>query len=352
MPKWRLRTTAFTIVMALPTIGWAADTAPSYDSYKSWFVACDNGLTCQARGFKDDGSAEGPDLTFTRDAGPDAETLVTLKIPFAAQPSELKVDGGPLNLKPDAWLVQKEDTFTTLSLRGEAVADLVSQLRDANELQTSNPEAVIPLEGFVAALLRMDDRQGRIGGVTALIRKGKAPASAVPQAPDLPTAPVYKPAAPLKAGEDAKLIARAQADLASTLTSEECNTEMTSDVSRSEAFALDDTKAVAILACSMGAYQGSSLVAIVPRAEGKPAQLVRPEMPIADESDTAAFTDPAFDTKTGMLMMGARGRGLGDCGVSVDWTWDGEQFRLTTASYQMACGGSEPGDWPTIYRSR
>lgn len=353
MLKTMLGTAALMTALTVPSITIAAEAAPSYDTYKSWFVACDNGLACEARGFKDDGSSDTPDLSFSRDAGPEAETLVTLKIPFLAEASDLKVDGAPLSLQSGAWEVEREDTFTTLSLRGEeAVANLISQLRNSDELQTNDAEAVIPLNGIVAALLRMDDRQGRIGGVTALVRKGKAPASAVPSAPDLPSAPIYNPGTPLKAGEDARLIARARKDLDAVFASEECNTEMSNDVKRSEAFALDDTHALAIVACNMGAYQGSSLVAIVPRSENKPAQLLRPTRPIHDDSDMAALIDPTFDPPTGMLMLSERGRGLADCGMAAQWTWDGEQFRLIGASYQMACGGSEPGDWPTVYRSR
>ena len=354
MLKSLLASTALLITLSLPTIAFAAEATPSYDSYKSWFVACDNGLACQARGFADDGSAEIPDLNVTRDAGPTAKTLVTLKLPFAAEATDLKVDGSPLILAPDAWEIQRDDGFTTLTLTGdEAIETLIAQLRDASALQTNNPEASVPLDGFVAALLRMDDRQGRIGSVTALIRKGKAPASAVPAAPDLPEAPEYKPGAPLKAGEDAALLARARKDLAAVFTSEDCDDTMPSDIDSSEALALDDTHGVVFIACIMGAYQGSSLVAVVPRSGNDPARLVRPRLPITDnDTDTALLSEPSFDPETGTLSMTARGRGLGDCGLSAEWVWDVAQFQLTGGSYQMSCGGSQPGDWPTVYRSR
>jgi hypothetical protein len=354
MLKSFFASTALVIALALPRIAVAAEATPSYDSYKSWFVACDNGLACQARGFRDDGTAEKPDLNFARDAGPDAKTLVELKLPFAAEAADLKVDGAPLTLPHGAWEVVREDGFTTLSLtEDEAIANFIAQLRDASALQTNNPEASVPLDGFVAALLRMDDRQGRIGGVTALIHKGKAPASAVPVAPDLPTAPKYKPGAPLKAGEDAALLAKARKDLATIFTSEDCSADMPSGIDSSEAFALDDANGLAFIACNMGAYQGSSLVAIVPRAEGKPAEVFRPTLPIADdETDTVSVTEPGFDPETGTLAMSGRGRGLGDCGLSAEWVWNGADFQLTGGSYQMACGGSQPGDWPTVYRTR
>ncbi len=352
MLKTLLASTALVVALTLPSL--ASEAEPSYDSYKSWFVACDNGLACQARGFGDDGSAESPDLNVARDAGPDAKAIVTLSLPFAADARDLRVDGAPLTLADEAWEIQREDGFTTLSLTGdEAIATLIAQLRDASTLQTNNPEASVPLEGFVAALLRMDDRQGRIGGVTALIRKGKTPASAVPPAPELPAAPKYKPGAPLKAGEDAALLARARKDLAAILTSEDCSADMPSDIDSSEAVALDETHGLAFIACNMGAYQGSSLVAIVPRAEGNACEIFRPSLPIReDDFDTVALTEPGFDPDTGTLSMSGRGRGLGDCGLSAEWVWDGTHFQLTGGSYQMACGGSQPGDWPTVYRSR
>ncbi|WP_175724569.1 DUF1176 domain-containing protein, partial [Burkholderia ambifaria] len=51
----------------------------------------------------------------------------------------------------------------------------------------------VSLSGLNAALLLIDDTQGRIGTVTALLRKGTRPASSVPAAPALPPAPVPAP---------------------------------------------------------------------------------------------------------------------------------------------------------------
>ncbi|GCE88410.1 hypothetical protein MSKU15_0011 [Komagataeibacter diospyri] len=41
-------------VMLLLLVGTARAAEPSYDSYGNWFVACDNRLSCEARGFADD----------------------------------------------------------------------------------------------------------------------------------------------------------------------------------------------------------------------------------------------------------------------------------------------------------
>ncbi|MBS9722141.1 DUF1176 domain-containing protein [Tianweitania sp. BSSL-BM11] len=354
MLKSFFASTALVAAFTAPQVSLAADATPSYDTYKSWFTACDNGLACQARGFSDDSGPDSPDLTISRDAGPQAKTLVTLKLPFAVEAADLKVDGQPLTLASGAWEIEREEGMTTLSLSEDAdIQTLITQLRDASALQTSKPEASVPLDGFVAALLRMDDRQGRIDGVTALIRRGKAPASAVPPAPDLPTTPTYKPTAPLEAAEKTALLSKARKDLASTFQSEDCSTDSPSGIDNSDAFAVDQTSALVFLGCFVGAYQGSSLVALVPRSGNGAAELVRPSLPISDgDTDTALLTEPGFDPDTGTLSMSARGRGLGDCGLSAEWVWNGTQFQLTGGSYQMSCGGSQPGDWPTVYRSK
>ncbi|QTD94578.1 DUF1176 domain-containing protein [Burkholderia anthina] len=325
--------------------------APSYGTYKSWLVACDNGLTCEAKGFADGGET-GADLRFIRAAGPHGAIEARLNVVTDASIdlADLRVDGAPLRLDESAWSVNIDhaNNIATLSTtQPEAVAAFVSRLRNGTKLQVaSDASTYIPLDGMVAALLRIDDRQGRVGSVTALIRKGPAPASQATPAPPLPVVRTRKIVSQLSKQEEKSLIAR---------------TKRIQDASRCEqnasryleeaAYALDARQALVLLPCIMGAYQGSSDVFIVPRVGGGTPEPIKLRDPAGGVMDSL-LTEPGFDPATGTLSTAAKGRGLADCGFRAEWIWDGHAFQISAASRQTTCGGIEPGDWPTLYRSR
>ena len=121
-----------------------------------------------------------------------------------------------------------------------------------------------------------------------------------------------------------------------------------------EAHALDGQRALVLLPCLMGPYQGSSLAFVVSRSSGVARQLVlstpylgRP----TDDRRMSDFTNADFDLKTDMLSMSAKGRGLADCGFSASWIWNGTEFRLSGLAFQDVCGGVNAGEWPTLFRS-
>ncbi|MCA8235370.1 DUF1176 domain-containing protein [Burkholderia cenocepacia] len=323
--------------------------APSYDTYKSWLVACDNGLTCEAKGFASGGET-GMDLRFIRAAGPDGSLEARLSGGPDIDLDDLRVDSAPLRLEASAWHLNtnRVDNQTTLSTtQPAAIAAFVSRLRNGKKLQIgSDASAYIPLDGMVAALLRIDDRQGRIGGVTALIRKGPAPASQVASAPSLPVVPTRKIAPQLSDREAATLIARAKR----IRDASDCD-ENASKYLEEAAYALDTRKALVFLPCIQGAYQGSSHVFIAQRTGNVAPEPVKLSDPGGGVLDNLLF-EPGFDPATGTLSTFGKGRGLADCGFRTEWIWDGQAFQLSSSARQETCGGAEPGDWPTLYRSR
>ncbi|QFS40175.1 DUF1176 domain-containing protein [Burkholderia cepacia] len=323
--------------------------APSYDTYKSWLVACDNGLTCEAKGLANGGET-GADLRFIRSAGPNG--VLTVRLSVATNTSinldDLRVDDAPLRLDDSAWSEKFDDGIATLSTtRPAAVAAFVSRLRNGTKLQFGEDAgAYVPLDGMVAALLRIDDRQGRIGGTTALIRKGPAPASQVTPAPSLPVVPKRKITPQLSDQEEEHLIARVKRIRDASSCEENASRYL-----HEAAYALDKHNALVFLPCIMGAYQGSSDVFIAPRIGGGKPEPVKLPIPEGGFSDPS-LVEPDFDPATGTLSTFGKGRGLADCGFQASWIWGGHAFRMSTVSQQKTCGGVQGGDWPTLYRSR
>lgn len=353
--KARAAFMAFIAIATVPLVAVATPpregNSPSYDTYKSWLVACDNGLTCEAKGFASGGEARA-DLRFIRAAGPNGslEARLYIKTNASIDPDELRVDGAPLRLDASAWNVNTDlaNNLATLSVtQPAAVAAFVSRLRNGTKLQVgSDASAYVPLDGMVAALLRIDDRQGRIGGVTALIRKGPAPASQVPLAPSLPLVPTRKITSRLSGQEEQNLIARTKRVRDASSCEENASTHL-----EEAAYALDARKALVFLPCIQGAYQGSSNVFVAPRTGGGAPEPVKLNDAAEGTSDALLF-EPNFDPATGTLSTFGKGRGLADCGFRTEWIWDGHAFQMSSAARQETCGGVAPGDWPTLYRSR
>ncbi|MCB8881945.1 DUF1176 domain-containing protein [Acidisoma cellulosilytica] len=339
------------VLINLPIAARAAGTQfPFYAAYKSWLIGCDNTGRCTARAFALDG---GPatDITLTRAAGPDGAVTAAIRGQDAFDALGLTLDSRPITLGA-GWQRVSDDDGTSLTATGLGpVRALVNQIRNGAVLGLGKT-MTIPLDGIAAALLRMDAAQGRVGTVTALLDPGDKPASAAPPALPEPVVAPHPVTATLAPGEDAKLIALAQTASAARVAKEECDAqpgEMTP-----EADALSDKTALVLLPCLMGAYQGSSLGVLVDRTQGTVSKLVLPmsfQGNPAPDDPTDMLTEPNFDAKTGTLSSFAKGRGLGDCGLTASWIWDGQAFQLAALNYQDACGGVEAGDWPALFRS-
>ena len=341
--------------------GAAAETGPaaapqpvqSYNTYKSWFVACDNALACVARGVTDAGA----DITIERQGGPTGTLVAFIRADHAFSLADIRIDGQPARLSGPAWQISVSDDETAATSSDlVAIRSLVQRLRNASKVSLGDSTEV-PLNGFAAAMLRLDERQGRLGGVTALFRPGPAPASQVPARPPIPKIPNHPISASLRKGEEARLIAGVRADQRAVFDSpsaegKECEKDPTA--MEPEAYALDDGQALVLIPCMMGAYQGTSLAFIAPRGGGHARRLIAPTPYLGSDPghpDGGYFTEGSFDPGTGTLSVHAKGRGLGDCGMSASWIWDGKAFRLSEMSLQQACGGVAPGDWPTLFRS-
>ena len=321
---------------------------PAYRQFGRWLVACDNTRSCVARGFDAVTRAQ---LELSRPAGDAAPTLaLSAADPF--DPAALRLDGTPLALPSPAW---SKDATAASTQDPAAVDAFIAAVRnghtltlDTTPLNGDDPRTV-PLDGFTAALLLLDAVQGRPDTPTALVAaRGTA---APPPAPTLPPIPRWAAPPPLTRAETDRLLKQA-ARLRSP-NFDTCDVKDTPEV-----HALDAANALVIRPCYMAAYQGSSVVAVLPRAGGaaRPLTLVLPGVPGPDGKGTATdgpdMVDPGFDPATGTLSTAAKGRGLADCGSSESWVWSDGAFRLKSLSFQDQCGGVQPGDWPTLFRTR
>ncbi len=330
------------VVVVLPAAA-PPPPVPVYRQFGRWLVACDNTRTCVARGFDEATSAQ---LDLVRAAGNAGPTL-TLSAADPVDPAAVRLDGKPLLFPVPAWSLN-EGTISTSDTA--AVDAFVAAVRNGRVItldaapSRGDPPRTVPLDGFTAALLLVDAVQGRPGTPTALVAlRGRA---APPPAPPVPPAPAWVAPSPLTRAEEERLTK--QAGRLISLGFDACD-----DRAPPEVYALDAASALAIRPCYMAAYQGSSVVAVLPRAGGpdRPVKLALPGLP-GKATEGPDMVDPSFDPATGTLYTAAKGRGLADCGSSAAWVWSGGAFRITMLNFQNQCGGTGPGDWPALIRTR
>src|SRR5262249_33644867 len=65
---------------------------------------------------------------------------------------------------------------------------------------------------------------------------------------------------------------------------------------------------------------------------------------------SAGLINTDFDPETGHLSSSYMSRGLGDCGESHDYAWDGTRFRLVEGQAMNECRGSY--NWIVLWRAR
>lgn len=298
-------------------------------SHKDWEVVCDNTHTCRAAGYSNDGWESGGSVLLTRLAGP--AQMPTGEVVLAEIESDSIAPGATLQLwiddksrgalkkaKDDVWHLSKAQTMA-----------LIAAVKGSGKVEFKGGTApfVLSGEGAYAALLKMDDIQGRVGTSGALAKKGNKPESSVPAAIPAPVIQMVKikPAQerPLTAPEievlKPKLLATLSQDDCERLQPAEDNDEQESSITLTP---LNDGHAVVSALCWRAAYnEGYGYWVIDGELKGTPVLV----------------TTSGSDYGDGVISYSHKGRGLGDCWGSASWVWDGQVFRKSSEATTGMC---------------
>ncbi|CAM5765017.1 DUF1176 domain-containing protein [Bosea minatitlanensis] len=328
----------------------AATAANEPRTFRDWMAGCDNIRTCTAISLPPEAAETVAYLRLERPAGPEGapQLLFRLRGDWKKPPATLqfKLDGAAFPASGKPLPVTADGDVVTLTFSAEDTATLIEAARKATKLTATAPgvSGSISLAGSVAAMLWIDEQQGRLGTGTALVRKGTG--TTVPAAPDLPVV-AATPVPPLLDMKAAKQQAeRLRAELKKRKP-DSCEDDASEG---DEAWALGDKRVLVALACSRGAYNLSSSFFIMP--ENEPAKATPLRFADGDGDGGNELTNASFDPRTGHLAFFAKGRGIGDCGVSGGYAWNGREFVRTELAMMGECRGIAPEDWITLYRSR
>ncbi|WP_167228467.1 DUF1176 domain-containing protein [Massilia rubra] len=310
-------------------LGLVSNAANAVDfEYGDWAVACDNTRRCEAVGFQRDGG-EPVALFLERDAGPDQPVSLTLMLDTGRGkvPDKVILTVGQVIL---------HDVIPEQVINTDDAAKLIPALLKGEraEVRAGTRHWAVSLDGASAALLKMDDLQGRVGTPGALVRKGTKSESSVLRA--LPV-PVLRAARLDRARPgDERLLAA----ILKAIGKRDCSRDEDDPDRRERSLhRLSGGKVLVMIQCGQGAYQSGSDVWI---ANGKPPYAPVPAvLPPLEANHGNSVTNGGFDE--GQLSSYNKWRATIECGVSTSWLWTAQGFKLLDETRATMCRGFPEG---------
>lgn len=310
--------------------------------FRDWRAVCDNGGRCMTYS----GSGTGGWLAVRLDAGPDARPEILMDLSaISGVPIRLVIDGRSQALTAPAG------DAVGFSVPAADVAATLARLAAASEIQLVAPDfdGEIPAAGASAAMLWIDERQGRLGTTTALIRKGDRPASTVPAAPALPVVAAAPAVSQTGFGDEDQTLPAALEALPAVKACR-AETSFNEDISKAVMSArLDASTELWAVPCFSGAYNmGHDWYVTGPGGRNPRGAALSTE----NGEVSNGTVNGGYSAETRTISAFSKGRGLGDCGVASTWTWTGRAFVLTEESSMEDCEGMTADVWPTTWRTR
>lgn len=314
-------------------------------NFGDWAVGCDNGWACEAISLaaEDWSIGDGISITVRRAGGADGYNRVGLRLmdETAAGRLALHIDGEPVAI------AERSDGDELFHFDPEIVPNLLYRIaygRSAELFDEAGAsQGTISLSGSRAALLYIEDRQGRAGTVTASAMVGDEAASTIPEPPALPV--VHAMPIADRAGETAAPLSESVlAELQATL---ECDYPEDEPLPN-RAEILSDAADLILIGCSRGAYNFSDIAFVRRDGELVPARFDH-VFSWGEAAEMPFLVNTYWNPDRGILSTYAKGRGIGDCGTAEQFVWDGTMFRLIERREMNSCRGSM--HWITVYRA-
>jgi hypothetical protein len=330
------------MTLALLLAALAVPKPAELKTFQDWTVGCDNGAACHAvalmpEDWPDDG------LTMSVRRGPEAgaQPVLAFELGSDSNAASLSADGKRLAVRlvgaDGETRIAAPDTAATIGI-----------LRSAGQLQLHSadgkPLGRVSLKGASAALLYMDEKQRRTGTATALVRPGTRPTRTLESPPPLPVVV----ARPLPRARPLELSAAA---ISALRKKHGCTIDEVGGPDEAEFAAIGPSETLLLLACGSGAYNVSHVPFILRRGQSA-AELARFDVQPGwwAEEGKPMLINAAWEKESGLLVSYSKGRGLGDCGSTAQYAWDGRAFRLVEQADMEECRGST--DYITTWRAK
>lgn len=328
--------------VAAPAVQGGAHPPSVTREFRDWTATCDNTNHCVAFGSAEENMGF---VMVSLAPGPQARPVVHMGgwgLEDGQGDVYAEIDGRRYAGK-NSKMDEEGDVIAFRTPSAELLRDLGNGSFMA--LRRGDEKMKVSLGGAAAAFLWIDERQGRLGTSTALIRRGDQPASGVPAAPAAPrvtlAAAVPQNGLPQDDLSPALLAhARVKECLAATRIGERFEPDI--EVAR-----LASDKLLWSVPCGSGAYNFTQAYFIT-AANGSAPQPVA--FPTAASSNDE-LVNSRYDPKTRTLFAFGKGRGIGDCGRMGVWGWTGERFALLEEQAMPTCTAIPQDLWPSTWRA-
>ncbi len=301
-------------------------------TFRDWTTGCDNGRACEAlslppEGFQGDLESH-LQLTLSRGAAAGAPVRLSWDNDLAG-PATIAVDGRVIAARAT------QDMALTVAMIDALRGGTRVTLSPGDKLRgrvRGRASAGASLAGLSASLLAIDEAQGRIGTPGAAIRRGPRPMHM--GAPALPV--IVRPPASTR---PPRTIGAARA--AQIIGPDNARCAYSSRAIEPVAHRLDARHSLVLIdhPCGNGAYNYFTTAMIVDE-QGRIAAArfeIDPGMAPEGEGPGNVMVGAGFDATSRTLDTYAKGRGIGDCGVSSSFVWDGSRFALASQSMMSEC---------------
>jgi Protein of unknown function (DUF1176) len=293
-------------------------------TFREWIVGCDNGHVCEAWALMPEGFQD------------DTETYLQLALsrgPEANAPLRLTWDNdlsGPAALSVDGRVIA--DRATQNMALTPAMIDALRNGTVASLTLRGRPRIEASLSGLSASLLAIDEVQGRVGTRTAAARRGSRPMRAA-----VPVLPVI--VRPPPSSRPPRTISPARA--AAIIGPDNARCAYSDRPVQLDAYRLDATHSLVLIdhPCGNGAYNYFTTAMIVDeRGRVTPARFeVDPGMGRTGDGPGNEIVGAYYDATSRTIDSHAKGRGIGDCGMSSSFVWNGSRFALASQAVMSAC---------------
>ncbi len=348
----RLFSLGLTLCLCAPAIAITAATLSvppalgTIQTSKNWTYGCDNVLHCDA-------------IALLPPETPD--DFLTLRLSRSYDDTELQLQITGLKGKGDRYQIFIDDRLSDTGQIdpnsgaaniSNADAMKLARAMTYGKLLTIRDSAQkiigrVSLLGSMAAFRYLDKTQMRSGTDGALVKRGKHSMRLSPPKAPLITAPRIAAANDIPSASALVALAEGGSCAIKRL-----------GVTQDAVYDLDVSdgmpRALALISCGNGAYNSFSAPYIGTKDAGGAWKFVAARFDYDgsaknEKGDVALIVNANWDTKSQILSTSNKGRGIGDCGNSADYVWDGTMFRLIRARAMQECRGSL--DWISVWRA-
>lgn len=318
-------------------------------SFRDWLAICDNTNDCVAFGPASEGTGW---VRVGSAPGPDGARTVSVGF----WPSSGEGLTGPITLTLDgrrhvaAPVSGDHDPVGVAEVAPAEAPTVVSGLAAGRTLTLAGggETVAMSLSGAAAAMLWIDERQGRLDTPTALVRKGTRSVASVPGPATAPRVIAAPPIAQTGFGDSDQTLPPALEAVAAVKA---CRAETGDGVVSHEVMSarLDATTELWAVPCFVGAYNvGHDWYLTGPGGRNPRAV----SLASASGESGAGTINGGYDPDARTISAFAKGRGIGDCGTASTWTWTGRDFVLSAETAMTECWGVPADYWPTTWRTR